>query len=686
MTLRRRLHGSSVVAVRAMLAGTVLLLASAVSSETAAAQDPQRFSISQVRQLSSSPPSARAYLDVEDAGGQAVSELASTRLSASIGRSAAAMSSPRPFRSTEEGVAILFLVDISRSLRSSQFQDIVGAIEAWTERLRTRDRAALLSFGTASQLLVDWTDDFDEVRSALQSLGPTDDLTLLHQALADALELGDRNDAGLPNRRAIIVLSDGRDEGSQLALEDILASVRVSPTPIYTIGFVPPQRTDRSRDLDVLKRLAGNSGGSFFEATGTNLADAYVQIEHAIGEVWVTDVTCLDCAADGSDYRLQINLETQSRVLSMGTQLRLLPTVGVPAVGPKTPSASLPIEEATPTGRQPDRPPDRPPVGVRNQERAGVSSWLFSPRTLLFFWLPLLLGLSLLVAALLQSRSEKRRRGRDDGSRSSLESLMRSERSFGANQLYANREDEPDASPHATPAADSSSFSMSLPAVAGSAGADVALVDRPADRPADPPVDSPSEPSVVADSANQVVVTPLDFGFDGEPSPVPSLLQDEQGGDFFGGSLGESDSSLGATEPQSTPAQFGSGQLRADRLAEEREQQGAGSVRSHYALAPRVVRFVVLRGHNKGKQFRALLRETLVVGSRSTAGLVIAGEVNVCPEQFELAQDGSDILIRNLDESRPTLVNGHELEQRHVLKSGDLVGNGDVILRTIVGD
>ncbi len=659
----------------AFLAIVIAFLASLVPAVPAGAQGSQdaiqRFTISQSHQTGATPPAVRVYLDAQTASGDAVSELAASRITSTLGSFPTRVGSPRLFDSAD-GIAYSFLVDISKSLRQNEFMEMRAAIDSWVARLGERDRVSLYSFGSSSRLLVDWTGRFDDVRSALSRLGPTDQQTLLNQALADALASSDRKDSDLPGRRAIVVLSDGRDEGSALALEDILARVRSSPTPIYTIGFSPSDRANRERDLDVLRRLASNSGGSFYEANATSLTEAYREIERAITRVWQVDLVCDRCLANGNEYRLQVDLETQGRVLSNGTQLRLLPSVGrTPASRVEEARAALgenrsePMSETvaqasegveTLNAQRVDEssiPRAQPPLDNSVDEPGRGLFWFLSARSLLFFWLPLALGLGLLVAGILSRSQHEAEFAQPEGlQRSSLDSFPRNQWTGESEKLYRSKDEEPDHGDHDGSGAESgsgaglrnssSSFSLSLPK-AGT-GPQEGSSDSGAPRG---PLDDPTSQFPVASLESSQGLQRAANPAQDSPSPLPSLRPQ-----------------AASTIPV-VPAPMG---------------------RGLYSPAPRVVRFVVLRGRNKGKQYRALLRERMIVGSRSTADLVLSTESNLGPEQFRLEQNGSDIVIANVDTTKPTLLNGLELEKQQKLHSGDLVGNGDVILRVVLGD
>ncbi|HVS13935.1 MAG TPA: VWA domain-containing protein [Thermoanaerobaculia bacterium] len=291
----------------------------------------QSFAISQVTQLASEPPAVEVHLALVDRDGSVLGALAAPpEVHATIGEERALVTPLVPFAETGEGVGYVVLVDVSASLSREVFARLQDALSSWIRTFFPADRVALISFGDASRVRSDFTGDLEEVVSAVGDLAPTDRSTLLHRALIDALDLAVRADPDLPTRRAIVVLTDGRDEGSGLTVEDVLERLQSSPFPVYAVGFSNLSGSDRQRHLDVLLRLATASGGAFYEARGADLADAYRRIGRQIREVWVTRLLCPQCRADGGDRHLEIVLESGSRVHSRGGPIRLLPGRGTP--------------------------------------------------------------------------------------------------------------------------------------------------------------------------------------------------------------------------------------------------------------------------------------------------------------------------------------------------------------------
>ncbi len=291
-----------------------------LSGTPAAAQDVATVRVSQAY---ARLPEVVAFLDVLDADenpAQAPDQVTATMQDQDL-----VLDELVAFEQSGEGVAYVFLVDISQSLRRQQFDQIRSAIEHWISGLNDTDRAAILSFGDNVQVVHDFTSDQEALRTALQGLGPTDLNTQFHLALSRALEVGRRQDPDLPTRRVIVILSDGKDEGSGLTEEDVVGMLHEDPLPIYAIGYSRLSRAERRRYLDVLHRFVQLSGGIFSEGTDESLDEVYDRIRQAIRRVWLARFTCSTCRADGRIHPLLVTAEDSGKVFPANLNVRALP-------------------------------------------------------------------------------------------------------------------------------------------------------------------------------------------------------------------------------------------------------------------------------------------------------------------------------------------------------------------------
>ncbi len=304
-----------------------------------AAQDVERVRLTQVHVRL---PQVIAYLDAMDGAGMRAAGL--DQVTATLGEKPLRLEELEPFDASGEGIAYIFLVDVSRSLAAEQFEQMRAALGRWISDLSANDRAAILAFGDGCRTAADFTGDRQALNAALAALGPTDQTTNLHLALERALELGHRQDPGLPSRRVAVVLTDGRDEGSGLADDDVARRIGEQPLPIYAIGYSRLRPPNRQTYLDVLHRFATLSGGLFVAGDQGSLDAHYAGLRQAIERVWVARFTCTDCRADGQSYRFQASVEVSGRVFPAGMDVRLIPR-SLPEPPPETLPGTGPPQE-----------------------------------------------------------------------------------------------------------------------------------------------------------------------------------------------------------------------------------------------------------------------------------------------------------------------------------------------------
>jgi VWFA-related protein len=283
----------------------LLILLLWVASDRAGAGEPGRFAISQV---SVRPPAITVYLDLLDGNGQPPAQLPSSEISAAIQGEAVKVAQVTSFDASGEGVAYAALVDISKSIGSSQFTQIRSSLDNWIEGLQSADRMAIFTFGQDYKQLIDFTDDKEKLKAALQNAKPTDRQTKLYLALNNAVNLLQRTETGLPNRRVVVVLTDGKDEGSGITAEDVRDLIQQSHIPIYAIGYSRLPDQERQKYLEVMNRFATLSGGSY--ATAATLQTAYEEMQRTIRRVFVVQLVCDGCHADSQSHPLNITLTT----------------------------------------------------------------------------------------------------------------------------------------------------------------------------------------------------------------------------------------------------------------------------------------------------------------------------------------------------------------------------------------
>lgn len=374
-------------------------VAAAASSEATPASAPVAAAASEVSQVRiiqarAATPQVAVYLDIRSEAGRAIAEVKAEQLQADIGPYPAAPKSFESFANTGEGIATIFLVDVSKSLKPDQFAQIRSALAQWIEKMGDKDRAAIVTFGESVKTAQDFTVDKALLKSKIDELALTDVHTRLYNGLIRALDLGRREDADLPRRRVIVTLTDGLDDAAGGSTrEETLARIKEEPVPIYAIGFVAAgaSASDKDQGFKQLGAFAHASGGTFRAAGGTPLAQVYTELNTAIQEANLLLLECGTCPSDGRAYPLRVKLQADQRVLTATSEVRLVSGTAPPM--PPASSASAPAAPAAPA----------------SAASAASASSTEAPQSTqgLPLWLWLVLGIGLVAGVVLVLRRQK---------------------------------------------------------------------------------------------------------------------------------------------------------------------------------------------------------------------------------------------------------------------------------------
>src|SRR2546422_1062397 len=155
---------------------------------------------------------------------------------------------------------IAILIDTSNSIRDRFKFEQQAAVDFINSVLRPReDKAMVVSFDTAAELVADLMDDPDKLSRAIRNLRPGGG-TALYDAIYFACR--DRLQQDQPRhkfRRAIIIVSDGDDNQSKVTRDQALEMAQKADVVVYGIS-TNISRIENDGDK-VLKYLALETGG-----------------------------------------------------------------------------------------------------------------------------------------------------------------------------------------------------------------------------------------------------------------------------------------------------------------------------------------------------------------------------------------------------------------------------------------
>lgn len=159
------------------------------------------------------------------------------------------------FGSVEQPFTVALLLDVSGSTQT-RLQAIRAAANAFIGRLRPSDRIMLVSFDGKINVLTEPV-TVSQLRRLRLRLDAVNDGTLLYDTVDEVLN---RRMAGITGRKAIVMLTDGVDQGSRRASrKQNLRDANESEVLIYTVQYntLPqlPERLSQFTDAKVRARL-----------------------------------------------------------------------------------------------------------------------------------------------------------------------------------------------------------------------------------------------------------------------------------------------------------------------------------------------------------------------------------------------------------------------------------------------
>jgi VWFA-related protein len=167
------------------------------------------------------------------------------------------------------------LLDTSASMEEAGKLDqaVKGALRFFQKVITPKDRAAVITFADQPNLAVRFTNQEQVLAGGLAGLTAAGNTTLYDSLIYSLYYFG-----GIKGKRALIILSDGKDEGSRYTFNDALEYARRSGVALYTVGInLSTQEADVRMKLS---RLADETGGRFFFIeTASELDGIYDKIQ-----------------------------------------------------------------------------------------------------------------------------------------------------------------------------------------------------------------------------------------------------------------------------------------------------------------------------------------------------------------------------------------------------------------------
>ncbi len=271
-----------------------------------------------VEQINVKMPQLKLYLNVLDENSQRISgDDSDENYTAKLDGQAINVTSVQSFSKAGEGLATVFLIDISKSIDDDDFDEIKASIETYINSMGSQDQAAIMTFGEEASILQPYTFSKGTLLEKIDGIALTDNKTRFYDGIEKALTIARISDEALPDRRVICTVTDGSDEyPGGLTQQEVLDDIKADPIPIYALGIYKGKLTDEKQQaLDTLGEFARVSGGIYYQMGDTSFDEVRQSITESVSQTMVLTLDCGDMKADGKTHELYVALESEEAKL-----------------------------------------------------------------------------------------------------------------------------------------------------------------------------------------------------------------------------------------------------------------------------------------------------------------------------------------------------------------------------------
>jgi VWFA-related protein len=210
-------------------------------------------------------PEIRVYLTAADERGTPLKGLTVTNFSVQEDGRNVQVKGVFPLERGEEPLSVVLAIDRSGSMKGQPIQDALQAARNFVSEMRAIDRVGVVSFDDHVTIISRPNSDKYPLLKAIEEIAVGKD-TALNDAIMRSLEL-------LPpfaSRRAVVVLTDGKENRSTTSGKQIIDKTMEIGIPVITVGL------GNEVNAYALETIARKSGGrAFFARESSELPNLY---------------------------------------------------------------------------------------------------------------------------------------------------------------------------------------------------------------------------------------------------------------------------------------------------------------------------------------------------------------------------------------------------------------------------
>lgn len=173
-------------------------------------------------------------------------------------------------KNSEVKLRLAIMLDVSGSMVGGKFVDSKTALNEFLTILNGRDECAMVTFGTDVAIISNFSTDYDGMRQYLNNI-QLSNKTRLNDGIIEATKLFSTFEN---TRNAIILITDGKDEGSVFSLQSAIERAQQKNIEIFSIAI------GEDADLYSLEKITKETGASYFGKISS------VELRYVLGNIY----------------------------------------------------------------------------------------------------------------------------------------------------------------------------------------------------------------------------------------------------------------------------------------------------------------------------------------------------------------------------------------------------------------
>ncbi len=231
-------------------------------------------------------------------------------------------------RETDVPLTIGLLIDVSGSQRNLIEIERAAASQFFSQVLRKKDEAFLISFGEEAELLQDFTNSARLLTDGMRDLhvssgvggigpGPVPTAggprgTVLYDAIYLAANDKLKTEVG---RKVLVVITDGVDEGSRLSINQAVEAAQKADAVIYSIDYSDPRAYGGYGMIMLgggggefaLHKMSDETGGHMYRVDRKHsLDEIFNELQEEMRSQYAIGYTPINDVKDGSYRKLEL--------------------------------------------------------------------------------------------------------------------------------------------------------------------------------------------------------------------------------------------------------------------------------------------------------------------------------------------------------------------------------------------